>query len=129
MVHLPGIEGSEYATVLQVAVDAVARDSLSNDPPALERHRADQSGCVRAGAALDGIDIAAITVNDLPAVASGGAEAYSCSLQHYDSIALFQKKECRGKPGIARADYANIGFNGLVQVFTNRCGIRGGCIV
>ncbi|MOA22765.1 hypothetical protein D3C78_1433490 [compost metagenome] len=70
MPHLPGGERGEHPAVLQVALDVVAFDPLADDPAALEGHLPHQCGGVRAGTALDHIDVAAITVDDLPAVAA-----------------------------------------------------------
>ncbi|MNR40522.1 hypothetical protein D3C85_1588190 [compost metagenome] len=70
MPHLLRVEGGEYASVLQVALDVVAFDALTNDPSTLESHLSQQCCCVQGGAALDHVDVAAITVDDLPAVAA-----------------------------------------------------------
>ncbi|MNZ70003.1 hypothetical protein D3C78_883210 [compost metagenome] len=110
MPHLLRVEGGEYASVLQVALDVVAFDALTNDPSTLESHLSQQCCCVRGGAALDHVDVAAITVDDLPAVTSRGAEADLGRFEHGDPKAALQQEQRSGQAGIAGTDDAYIGF-------------------
>ncbi|MNP49741.1 hypothetical protein D3C76_1439480 [compost metagenome] len=68
--HLLGGQGGEYATVLEIALDVVLGDTLTNDAPAFERHMAEQLCLLGADGALDHVDVTAITVDDLAAVAA-----------------------------------------------------------
>ena len=70
MGHLSGGEGGEHAAVLQVAADAVAGDEFAQDASALEGHLADPAGLFGGEAAFDHVDVAAVAVDDLPAVAA-----------------------------------------------------------
>lgn len=70
MVHVLAVECREHAAVLQVALDLVLGDPLANDPAALERHLPQQLRLLRADAALDHINVTAVAVDDLPAIAA-----------------------------------------------------------
>ena len=72
--HLLGCQGSEHTAVLQVALNVVLGYALANDPATLESHLSEQLRLLRPNGAFDHIDVTAITVNDLPAIASRGAE-------------------------------------------------------
>ncbi|MCY1363949.1 hypothetical protein D9M69_507320 [compost metagenome] len=68
--HLLLGEGCEYTAVLQVALDVVLLDAVANDAAAFEGHVGHQPGVLRIRGALDSIDVAAVAVDDLAAVAT-----------------------------------------------------------
>src|SRR5690606_38886036 len=108
VLHLLGVEGSEDAAVLQVAIDAVAGHVLANDPAAFERHGADETGLLDADAALDGVQVAAVAVDDLAAVTPRGAKAYSGRFQYHDTESVLKQEQSGGQAGVAGADHADI---------------------
>src|SRR5690606_15039786 len=67
--HLPGGEGGEHAAILEIAGNAVATDPLADDAGALEGHLADQPRLAWLQALFDHIDVAAVAVDDLAAIA------------------------------------------------------------
>ena len=90
--HLLGVECGEYASAFQVAIDAITRHPLADDAATLERHGSDQPRSFRASAALDNVDITAVTIDDLTAVASRGSEANLGGLKHDDPKSVLEKK-------------------------------------
>ncbi|MCY1526586.1 hypothetical protein D9M68_616200 [compost metagenome] len=119
MLHLLRGEGCEHAAVLQVALDVVLLDAVADDAAALERHLAHQLGMPGVGGALDHVDIAAIAVHDLAAVAAGGTKTYLGGFEDGYLEAVLQQEEGSGKPGIACAYDADVGF-GLADQFRAR---------
>ncbi|MNE89788.1 hypothetical protein D3C80_1872360 [compost metagenome] len=84
---------------------------------------------MRGGAALDHVDVAAITVDDLPAVTSRGAEADLGSLEYGDPKAVLQQEQGSGQAGIAGTDDAYIGFVLADQGRALRCRVGGKGVV
>ncbi|MNT19516.1 hypothetical protein D3C72_1547780 [compost metagenome] len=128
--HLLGGQGSEYATVFQVALDVVLGHALTDDAPALESHVAEQLCLFRADGAFDDIDVAAITVDDLATVAARSAETDFGGFQHGHTKARFQQEQGAGQAGVAGADHADIGLNLFLQRRARRnrigrCGVVG----
>lgn len=68
--HLLAGEGGEHATVFQVALDVVFGHALTNDAPAFEGHVAQQLCLLGADGAFDDVNVAAVAVDDLAAVAA-----------------------------------------------------------
>lgn len=91
MLHLLRVQGCENAAVLEVAVDAVALDPLADDAGPFEGHLAHQGSRIGCCGALDGVDIPAVAVDDLPAIAPRCAKANLGCLQHDDVKALFKQ--------------------------------------
>src|SRR3546814_9957178 len=53
MAHLFSGEGGEHPAILQITLNLILRHPLANDPPALERHIAQQLRLLRANAPLE----------------------------------------------------------------------------
>ena len=124
-------KGRKEAAMAQVALDAVLLHALADDVAALKRHGPELGGLFRPVAARNRADVAAVTIDDLPAIAPRSAKADALAFEHDDGIALFSQRQRGGKAGEACADHANIGLmlpferraNGLV---IGRPGIPGG---
>ncbi|MNX99990.1 hypothetical protein D3C86_1324690 [compost metagenome] len=130
MPHLLGGHRGEHATVLQVALNAVPGDSLTNDSPTLERHLPQQLGLLGTDRALDDIDIAAIAVNDLAAITPGRPETHPGGFEHRDLETVLQQKQGRGQPRVTGANHADIGLDVILQRRARRnrigrCGVVG----
>src|SRR3546814_11596485 len=83
-------------------------DAAADDVAALQRHGAELDGPVRSVASGNGLQVAAIAVDDLAAVASGGSKTDPFGLQHHDGIAPFAKFERGRSAGKAGTDDAHI---------------------
>src|SRR5690606_40796983 len=68
MVHLLRGKCGKNTAILQVALNTVTRHAITNDAAALKRHLADQLGFFDRHTVFYGIDVAAVTVDDLPAI-------------------------------------------------------------
>ena len=84
VVHLFGIEGGKYPTVFQITLDVITRDALTNDAVAFKRHLANQARAVRVGLFFDHINVARITIDQLPAIASRCAKTHLNCFEHHD---------------------------------------------
>ncbi|MNJ53954.1 hypothetical protein D3C77_493730 [compost metagenome] len=111
MIHLLGGERREYPAVLQIALDAIAGHAIANDAPTFKRHLADQLGFFCRNTVFHGVDVTAVAVDDLPAIATRGAKAHLDGFQHSDLEAVLQQEKCSGKAGVASADHADIGLD------------------
>ena len=130
MAHLLGGDGGEHATVLQVALDIIFGDPLTNDPPTLERHLPQQLSLLGADTALDHIDIAAIAVDDLATVTPRRAKTHLGRFQDRYLKTVLQQKQGRGQAGVAGADHADISLYIILQGRARRnrigrCGVIG----
>ncbi|MNS16661.1 hypothetical protein D3C72_483180 [compost metagenome] len=130
MTHLLGGHRGEHATVLQVALNVVPGDPITNDSPTLERHLPQQLGLLGTDRALDDIDIAAIAVNDLAAITPGRPETHPGRLEHRDLEAVLQQKQGSGQPRITGANHTDIGLHVILQRRARwnrigRCGVIG----
>ncbi|MNN74772.1 hypothetical protein D3C81_1910050 [compost metagenome] len=130
MTHLLGGHRGEHATVLQIALNVVPGDPLTNDPATLERHLPQQLSLLGTDRALDHINVAAIAVDDLPAITPGRAETHLGRLKHRDLEAVLQQKQGRGQPRITGADHTDIGLDSILQCRARRnrvgrCGVVG----
>ncbi len=92
MVHLPGRQRRKYTAVLEIALDAIARHTVADDTSPFECHGAQKLRLLGADGLFDDVDVTAITVDDLPAVAARGAETYPRGFQHGDREAVLQQK-------------------------------------
>src|SRR5690606_3429582 len=99
MAQLPGSEGGKHAAVLEVAVDAVPFDALADDARALESHQPELLRLFWRYTALYHVNIAAVAVDDLSAVASGCTESDPGGFQHHHPHAVFQQKQRAGQAG------------------------------
>ena len=79
-------ERRKEATLHETAVDLVCRDPVADDLAALERHGSELHRLVGAIPPGDRLQVAAVAVDDLAAVATGRAETDPLCLQHDDRI-------------------------------------------
>ena len=107
--HLARGEGSEKAALDQIAGDAVFRRALADDVAAFEGHVGQRARRTAAIAAFDDREVAAIAVDDLPAVAARGAPADALALQHDRPDAGLGQGQGGGDARKAGADDADIG--------------------
>ncbi|MNQ82802.1 hypothetical protein D3C85_978650 [compost metagenome] len=123
VLHLLLGERSEHAAVLQVALDVVLLDAVADDAAALERHLAHQLGMLGVGGALNHVDVAAIAVHDLAAVAAGSTKTHLGGFEDGHLEAVLQQEEGSGKPGITCAYDADVGFSLADQFRARRNGV------
>ncbi len=123
VIHLLLGEGGEHPAVLQVALDTVAGHALADDAPAFEGHLAEQLRFALADGALDHVDVAAVAVDDLAAVAPGSAEADLGGFQYGDLETILQQEQGGGEAGIAGTDHADVGFDLALEFRAGRRGI------
>src|SRR5471030_3213399 len=105
MTHLLGRDGGEHTAVLQVALDIIFGDPLTNDPPTFKRHLPQQLSLFRADTALDHINVTAIAVNDLATIAPRRPKPDLGRLQHRYPKTVLQQKQGRGQPGVTGANH------------------------
>ncbi|MND64867.1 hypothetical protein D3C80_562150 [compost metagenome] len=127
--HLFRGDGCEHATVFQVALDIVLGDTLTNDAATFECHLAQQLCLLGADGALDHVDVTAVAVDDLAAVAAGRAKTNLGGFDDADLEAVFQQEQGAGQAGVAGTDDAHIGFHLTLQrrTWRHRVG-RGGVV-
>src|SRR5699024_4512047 len=97
--HLAPVECREHAAAAQVAIDLVAGGPLADDVAALEGHGAERGRCRFAVAPGDDVDIAAVAVDDLAAVAPAGTPADTGRFQHDHPPAALGQLQRGRKPG------------------------------
>ena len=129
MLHLLGGHRCKYTAVLEVAVDVVARYAVANDARTLKGHLSEQAGLFLADGALDHVDVPTVAVDDLAAVATGGAKADARCFQQGHLETLFQQEQCGGYSGIAGPDHADIGLVTTLQSGSIRGRIGGGGVI
>ena len=100
-----------------VALDVVILDARTNDVGAFEDHAAEDFCSLVAVALFDDVDVAAIGVDQLPAIATAGAIADFRRFQHGDFVAGFAEEQCRGQACVAGADDADVAVQ---RFFENR---------
>jgi hypothetical protein len=110
--QLAGIAGDEYPAGTIVAVDPVALDQGANDLPSLEHHGAEGPGSSGAMALSDGVDIPAVAVDHLAAIAATRAPADPSRLQHHNPITPLRQMQGGGEAGEAGSDDADVGADG-----------------
>ncbi|MNS94424.1 hypothetical protein D3C72_1286410 [compost metagenome] len=125
---LLGLGGKDPA-LLQIALDVVAFDPLADDLAPFKQHGTEQPGLIRRAIRFYGVDVAAVGVDDLAAVATAGAEADPGRLQHHHLVALLHQMQRTGEAGIARPDDADIALQLLGQCRVGRVLIGAGCVV
>ncbi|MNH09252.1 hypothetical protein D3C79_687000 [compost metagenome] len=91
---------------------------------------AQQLRLLGADGAFDDVDVAAVAVDDLAAVAARGAEADLGGFQHGDLEAAFKQEQGAGQAGVAGTDHADIGLYLFLQRRARRnrigrCGVVG----
>src|SRR5690606_26101049 len=112
--------------ILQVALNTVTRHAITNDAAALKRHLADQLGFFDRHTVFYGIDVAAVTVDDLPAITPWGAKAHLHGFQNGDLKTVLQQKKRSGESGIAGTNNTDIGFGYTLPHWEQRRTV-GGC--
>lgn len=115
MAHLLAGDGSEHSAILQVALDLILGDPLTNDPAAFEGHLAKQLSLLGADTAFNHINVAAIAVDDLPTVTPGSAESNPGRFQDGDFKTVLKQEQGAGEAGVAGTDHADIGFHIILQ--------------
>ena len=110
------VQRGEDAAGAVVAVDGVAADAAADDLRAFKHHAAEQAGAFRAVALFNHIDVAAVRVDQLAAVAAAGAETDARRFQHHHVIAGFHQKQRGGEAGIAAADHADVALDRFIQL-------------
>ena len=98
-----------------VAGNLIALDTFANNVAAFKHHAAEHFRGIRAVGFFDNVDIAAIGVNQLAAVASAGAEADTRAFQQHHIVAHFGQMQRRREAGIAAADDADVAADRFVQ--------------
>jgi hypothetical protein len=76
-------------------------------------------------ASFDDVDLAAIAVDDLPAVAPGGAPADALGFEHDDGEAAFGQREPCRDTGITGPHDADVGVDGALEAWAGLGRIRG----
>ncbi|MNX75034.1 hypothetical protein D3C86_1064920 [compost metagenome] len=105
----------EDAAGAVVALDVVVLYALTDDVGAFENHAAEDFGGLVAVALFDDIDVAAVGVDQLAAVATAGAEADFGRFEHGHAVARFGEEQGRGQAGVAGADHADVAVHRLFQ--------------
>jgi hypothetical protein len=85
--------------------------------------------CFRADGAFDHVDVAAVAVDDLAAVAARSAETDLGGFDDAHLEAVLQQEQGAGQAGVAGTDDAHIGFHLTLQrrTWRHRVG-RGGVV-
>ena len=109
LAHMRGRDRGEDVALLQVAIDAVARDPLADDLAALLHEAGHECRGVAAIALLDGRERGVEPVDDLAAIAPRSAPADPRAFEHGDAVALLGEVQRRRQAAIARADDADLG--------------------
>ncbi|VVM93551.1 hypothetical protein PS681_02935 [Pseudomonas fluorescens] len=105
----------EDAARAVVAFDVVFLDARTDDVGAFEDHAAEDFRSLVAVARFDHVDVAAVGVDELTAVATAGAVADFCRFQHRHFVAGFGEEQRRGQAGVAGADDADVALDRLFQ--------------
>ena len=125
---LLGLGGKDPA-LLQIALDVVALDPLADDLAPLKQHGAEQPGLIRRAVRFDGVDVAAVGVDDLAAVAAAGAKADPGRLQHHHLVPLLHQMQRTGEAGVACAYDADVALQLLGERGIGRVFVGTGCVV
>src|SRR5690554_4364419 len=127
--ELTVVHGGKHPAVLEVAIDGVAAHPVADYLPAFEGHFPQQARLPRPHLLLHHVQIAAVAVDYLPAVAPGRPESHPGRFQHCYPEALLQQEQRGRDAGVARSDHADVGFMGTLQgrALRSRAG-RGGVI-
>ena len=102
------VHRGEDAARAVVALDVVVLYALTDDVGAFEDHAAEDFGGLVAVALFDDIDVAAVGVDQLTAVATAGAETDFGGFEHGHAVARFGEEQRRGQAGVAGADDADV---------------------
>ncbi|MNQ99264.1 hypothetical protein D3C85_1149900 [compost metagenome] len=121
--HLLGGEGGKHTTILQVALDIIFSDAFTDNTPALEGHLAEQLCLLGADGTFDHVDVTAVAVDDLAAVAARSTETDLGGFEDRHLEAVLEQEQCTGEAGIARTDHAHVGVNVILQCRALRDGI------
>ena len=105
----------EQAARAVIALDLIPLDAFADDIAAFEHHAAEHFCRIRAVVLFNDVDIAAIGVDQLTAVAAAGAEADARPFQHHHVVAHFGQMQGRREAGVAAADDADVTVDGSLQ--------------
>ncbi len=98
MPHLALIERCENAAGAIVAGDGVAIDAVADNLRPFEHHAAQHLRSLFTVALLNDIDIAAVGIHHLAAVAAAGAEADVGRFQHHHIVTGFGRNSAEESP-------------------------------
>ncbi len=110
----------EYTAIFQVALNAVTGNPIPNDRCAFEGHLPEQLRLTWPHGSLDDIDIAAVAVDDLPAITPRCTEADLRRFQHRDPKSVFQQKQSAGQACVTGSDDTHVSFDFALQHGTFR---------
>ncbi|RMT20002.1 hypothetical protein ALP54_101884 [Pseudomonas amygdali pv. lachrymans] len=113
----------KYTAILQVALDTVAGNPITDDGCALKGHLPQQLRLAWPDGSLDHINVTAVTIDDLPAITPRRAKADFCRFQHRDPESILQQEQRTRQACIASSDDAHVGFDFTLQRWTFRGGI------
>src|SRR5690606_17281419 len=117
---LLGCQRGEDTAVLQIALDLIPGNPITNDRSALERHLPQQLRLPNSNCALDDINVTAVAVDNLSAITPRRTKADLGSLQHRHSKAVLQKKQSAGQARIPCANHTHISFHLTLQLRARR---------
>ncbi|MND54335.1 hypothetical protein D3C80_453930 [compost metagenome] len=112
-----------------VTGDGVLIDALADNLCAFEHHAAEHGGGVSAITRFNDVDIAAVRVDYLPAVAAAGTPADARSLQYHHVITGLDQMQRRRQASEAAANNADVAADILVQRRVGRERVGGGGII
>jgi hypothetical protein len=126
MPQLLVVKSDKSVARTKVARDPIALNAGTDDVGALERHAGECDCRLPPVPLFDDIDITAIAVDDLSAVATGGTPAYALAFQHDDRKAALGQRKPGRDAGEAGSDDTDIGTDvtGERRTFRGRCGGR-----
>ena len=102
------VQGNKQPAGTIVALDLIALNTLPDDFPAFKHHAPKDFGSIGAIVFLNHVDIAAVGVNQLAAVASAGTEADARPFKEHHVVAHFSEMQCGGEAGITAAYHAHV---------------------
>src|SRR5471030_26579 len=111
LIELFTAEGGENTARTVIAVDGVLVDALADDIGPFEHHAAKHIGGMASVAVFDDVNIPAVGVNHLTAVAATGAPADAGGFQYHHVVTGFSKEQSRRETGKTCADNADIALN------------------
>ncbi|MNX98755.1 hypothetical protein D3C86_1311750 [compost metagenome] len=119
-------KGGKETAIDEIAVDGVFRDAAADDRAAFKRHFSELHRLFVPVTAGNGLEITAIAVDDLAAIATRSAEADPHTFKNDDGIAaLTEFKRC-GNAGETAADDADIRFQRAFKCRPHGFDIGGG---
>ncbi|MNX45691.1 hypothetical protein D3C86_762150 [compost metagenome] len=121
--------GGKDPPLLQIALDVVALDPLADDVSPLKQHGAEQPGLIRRAVRFYGVDVTAVGVDYLAAVAAAGAKPHPGRLQHHHLVALLHQVQGAGEAGIPGPYDADVALKLLGEHRVGGVLVGTGCVV